>query len=157
MSRKEQALAVNRPRFGSLKHNGKTFPPSRKIETLTTMTVVGVEAATTTTTTEFGLETLVTNDVAMMTSTPCQIKTLATSDIATKIGTPRQIEKLPKTTADGVEATAMSCQRTKMLMTTMKAGDETLAIDSIWITIGTHQIKKLTTTTAVGAELSTTL
>jgi hypothetical protein len=108
-SQKEQALAVNRPRFGSLKHKGKIFPPSRKIKTLTTMPVVGVEAATSTTTTEFGHETLVTNDVAMMTGTPCQTKTSATSDIATKIGTPRQIEKLSKTTVDGVEVMAMSC------------------------------------------------
>jgi hypothetical protein len=156
-SRKEQALAVNCPRFGSLKHKGKTFPPSRKIETLTTMTAVGVEAAMSTTTTEFGLETLVTSYVAMMTGTPCQIETSATGDVATKIGTPRQIEKLPKTTADGVEAAAISCQQTKMLMTTTEAGDETLATDGIGMMINTHQIKKLTTTTAVGAEMLTTL
>jgi hypothetical protein len=113
------------------------------------MTVVGDEAATSTTTIEFGLETFVTDDVAMMTGTPCQIMTSATSDIATKIGTPRQIEMLPKMTADGVEATAMSCQRTKMLMTIMEAWDETLAINSVGATIGTHQIKKLITPTAM--------
>ncbi len=42
-------------------------------------------------------------------------------------------------------------------MTTTEAGDETLAINSIGTTIGTHRINKLTTPTAVGAELSTTL
>ena len=112
VSRTEQALAVNPPWFGPLKHKSKTFPPSWKVETLTLMTVVGVEAATSRTTTEFGLETLVTNDVAMMTGIPCQIKNSAIDNDTTKIGTLCQIEKLPKTTADGVEVMAMSCQRT---------------------------------------------
>jgi hypothetical protein len=123
------------------------------------MTVVGVEAATSTTTTEFGLETLVTNNIAMMTGTPCQIKTSATGNVITKIGTLRQIEKLPKTTADGVEAVVMLCQRTKMLTTTMEAGagNETLATNGVGTMIGTHQIEKLTTTRAVETEMLTTL
>ena len=47
----------------------------------------------------------------------------------------------------------MSCQRIKMLMTTTEAGNETLATNGVGTMIGIHQINKLTTTTAVGAEM----
>jgi hypothetical protein len=131
--------------------------PSQKIMTLTTMTVVGVEAAMSTTTTEFGFETLVTDDVGMMTGTPCKIETLVTGDAATRIGTPCQIKKLPKMTAAGVEAAATLCQWTKMLMTTTEAGAETLVTNCVGTMIGTHQFEKLTTTMAVGVEMLTML
>jgi hypothetical protein len=64
-SQKEHTLAVNHPRFGSLKHKSKTFPPSWEIEALTTM-IVGDEDTTSTTTTKFGLETLMNDEVAIM-------------------------------------------------------------------------------------------
>ena len=125
-SRKEQALMVNRPRFGSLKHKGKTFPPSQEIETLPTVTVVGVKDATSNTTTKFELETLVHNGVTMMTE------------------------------AVRAESLTTLRQHTKTLTTMTIVGDETSVTNSDAKINSENQTGKSTTSTAVGSEVTTT-
>ena len=91
------------------------------------MTVVGVEDATSTTTTESGLETLANNGVTMMTE------------------------------AAGAELLTTLRQHTKTLMTITVDGGETSVTNSdARINNSESQTEKSTTTTAVGFEVTTT-
>ncbi len=91
------------------------------------MTVVGAKDATSTTTTKFGLETLVNDEVAMM------------------------------TWAVGAElsTTLRQCTETSMTMTVVGGETSVTSRDAV-INDSESQTKKSTTTTAVGFEVTTT-